>query len=155
MTETEHEPPVPAREQGGDDAARLPWAPPSPEARAEARPAKTALKAALDEIKTPEQAAQVADQVVAAAGDATEKQVREHGGASPHPGQAVQAAAAAAPGGEKAPAALVEAAKQVAGSAGETREALERAVQKATNPEQQGAVDLADQKPLDLLREAI
>jgi membrane-associated phospholipid phosphatase len=152
MAETEREP---GAQPGDDDAARAPWAPPSPEARAEARPAKDALKDALSEIKTPEQAAQVADQVAAAAGGTTEKQIREQGGAAPHPGQAVQAAAATAPDGEKAPAALVEAAKQVAGSAGETREALERAVQKATNPEQHGPADAAAQEPLDLLREAI
>jgi len=48
-----------------------PWVPPSPEADAEATPAKEALKEALREIKTPEQAAHVADEVVAAAGDTT------------------------------------------------------------------------------------
>jgi undecaprenyl-diphosphatase len=154
MTETEREPSVP-EQAPTDDTSRAPWAPPSPEARAEARPAKEALKDALREIKTPEQAAQVADEVIAAAGDTTEQQVREQGGVSPHPGQAVQEAAATAPGVEKAPATLVEAAKQVAGSAGETREALEQAVQKATNPEQQGGAAPAEQEPLDLLREAI
>ena len=154
MTETEREPSAPDRDQS-DDASRAPWAPPSPEARAEARPAKEALKDALREIKTPEQAAQVADQVIAAAGDTTEKEVREQGGASPHPGQAVQATAAAVPGVEKAPATLVEAAKQVAGSTGETREALEQAAQKATNPEQLGGAAPAEQEPLELLREAI
>jgi undecaprenyl-diphosphatase len=152
MAETERERSAPQSEPA-DDTSRAPWAPPSPEARAEAQPAKEALKDALREIKTPEQAAQVADEVIAAAGDTTEKQVLEEGGASPHPGQAVQAAATA-PGVAKAPATLVEAAKQVAGSAGETREALEQAVQQATNPEQQGAAP-ADQEPLDLLREAI
>ena len=154
MTETEREPSAP-EDKPADDTARAPWAPPSPEARAEAQPAKEALEDALREIKTPEQAAQVADEVIAAAGDKTEKQVLEEGGASPHPGQEVQAAAATAPGVAKAPATLVEAAKQVAGSSGETREALEQAVQKATNPEQQGGAAPAEQEPLDLLREAI
>jgi undecaprenyl-diphosphatase len=153
MTETEREPSAP-ESKPADDTSRAPWAPPSPEARAEARPAKEALKDALREIKTPEQAAHVADEVIAAAGDTTEKQVREEGGASSHPGQAVQAAAAA-PGVEKAPATLGEAAKQVAGSSGETREALEQAVHKATNPEQQGGAAPAEQEPLELLREAI
>src|SRR6266516_492453 len=132
-----------------------PWVPPSPEENAVARPAKEALKEALREIKTPDQAAHVADEVVAAAGDTTEKQVREQGSAAPAPAQAVQETAAATPGVEKAPATLVEAAKQVAGSTGETREALEQALQKATNPEQRGIHDPARQEPLDLLREAI
>jgi undecaprenyl-diphosphatase len=148
---TEREPQAPPAEE----SERSPWAPPSPEARAEARPAKSALKEALQEIKTPEQAEQVADQVVAAASGTTEKKLREEGAGAEHPGQAVRAAVETAPEGEKAPAALVEAAKQVAGSAGETREALEQAVQKATNPAQQGAVAPEEQEPLDLLREAL
>jgi undecaprenyl-diphosphatase len=154
MTEPEREPSVPDS-QPAEDTSRAPWAPPSPEARAAARPAKEALKDALREIKTPEQAAQVADQVIAAAGDMTEKQVREENVASSEPGQAVQAAAETAPGVAKAPATLVEAAKQVAGSSGETREALEQAVQKATNPEQQSQASPTEQEPLELLREAI
>jgi membrane-associated phospholipid phosphatase len=156
MAETEHEPDQPEQgDQATGDAVPLPpWAKPSPEARAEARPAKEALEHALREIKTPEQAERVADEVAAVAGDTTEKQIRERAEASPAPGQAVRAAAAT-PGAEKAPATLVEAAKQVAGSTGETREALEQAIQKATNPEQQGAADPATQEPLDLLREAI
>jgi undecaprenyl-diphosphatase len=154
MTDTEREPTAPETKLA-EDTSRAPWAPPSPEAHAAARPAKEALKDALSEIKTPEQAAHVADEVIAAAGDKTEKQVLEDNVASPEPGQAVQAAAATAPAAEKAPATLVEAAKQVAGSTGETREALEQAVQKATNPEQQGGAAPAEQEPLDLLREAI
>jgi len=66
-----------------------PWAEPSPEAKAAAEPAKTAVEAALREIKTPEQAAQVAAEVIAAAGGTTEKQVREEGGAAPDPAQAI------------------------------------------------------------------
>jgi len=62
--------------------------------------------------------------------------------------------AATTPGVEKAPATLVEAAKQVAGSSGETREALEHALKEATNP-QQGAVEPELQEPLDLLRESL
>ena len=131
-----------------------PWAEPSPEAKAAAEPAKTAVEAALREIKSPEQADQVAAEVIAAAGDTTEKQVREAGGAAPDPAQAIQAAAST-PGGEKAPATLIEAAKQVAGSFGETREALEQALQAATNPEQHGVTEPETQQPLDMLRAAI
>lgn len=131
-----------------------PWAEPSPEAKAAAEPAKTAVEAALREIKTPEQADQVAAEVIAAASGTTEKQVREEGGAVPDPAQAIQAAAGT-PGSQKAPATLIEAAKQVASSSGEAREALEQALQQATNPEQQGVTAGATQQPLDMLRAAI
>jgi undecaprenyl-diphosphatase len=140
--------------QPQDDVPTHPWVSPSPEAKAAVEPAKHAVKKALREIHTPEQAEQVAEEMIAAAGTATEKQVREHEGAAPQPEQAIQAAATT-PGTEKAPATLVEAAKQVAGSAGETREALEQTLQEAINPEQHGAVDPALQEPRDLLREAI
>jgi len=130
------------------------WAEPSPEAKAAAEPAKTAVDAALREITSPAQAEQVAAEVIAAAGGITEKQVREHGGAAPDPAQAIQAAART-PGSQKAPATLIEAAKQVAGSSGETREALEQALQAATNPEQHGTTEASTREPLELLRAAI
>jgi YegS/Rv2252/BmrU family lipid kinase len=139
---------------GLEDAPPHPWAEPSPEARAAAEPAKQAIKAALQAIKTPEQAEHAAAEAIAAAAGATEKQVREQGGAAPDPAQAIQAAAST-PGGEKAPATLVEAARQVAGSDGEMREALEQALQEATNPEQHGQPAPETQEPLDMLRAAI
>ena len=55
---------------------------------------------------------------------------------------------------EPAPAALIDAAQRVATSAGEPREALEQALQAATNPEQVGAVAATNRAPLDLLRSA-
>jgi undecaprenyl-diphosphatase len=137
------------------ESAPHPWAEPSPEAKAAAEPAKTAVESALREIKSPTQADQVAAEVIAAAGGTTEKQIREEGGAAPDPAQAIQAAAASTPGSEKAPATLIEAAKQVAGSSGETREALEQALQAATNPEQHGLTEPEIQQPLDMLRTAI
>lgn len=137
------------------ETAPHPWAEPSPEAKAAAEPAKTAVEAALREIKTPAQAEQVAAQVIAAASGTTEMQVREEGTAAPDPAQAIQATAASTPGSQKAPATLIEAAKQVAGSSGETREALEQALQAATNPEQQGVTHGSTQQPLDMLRTAI
>jgi hypothetical protein len=158
MTEKEHKPSLTDRiAAAADDQpadAPHPWAEPSPEAKAAAEPAKTAVQEALSEIKSPEQAEQVAAEVIAAASGTTEKQLREEGGAAPNPAQAIQEAASI-PGSEKAPATLLEAAKQVAGSSGETREALEQALQAATNPEQQGAAEPATQEPLELLRAAI
>src|SRR5262249_18702599 len=129
------------------EAVRPPWVEPSPEAKAAAEPAKEAVKTALQEIKTPEQAEQVAAEVVAAASGTTEKELREHGAGAPDPAQAIQAAAST-PGSEKAPATLVEAAKQVAGSSGETRDALEQALQEVTNPEQRGATEAETHEPL-------
>jgi YegS/Rv2252/BmrU family lipid kinase len=148
--------PAPLEQQAAmpDESPPHPWAEPSPEARAAAEPAREAVKEALQAIKTPAQAEQVAAEVIAAAAGTTEKQVREQGGAAPDPAQAIQAAAST-PGGEKAPATLVEAARQVAGSTGETREALERALVEATNPEQHGQPAPETQEPLDMLRAAI
>jgi undecaprenyl-diphosphatase len=137
-----------------DDAPPHPWIGPSPEAKAAAEPAKDAIKEAIREIKTPEQAAHVADELMTAASGTTERDVREQGGADAQPAQAIEAAAAT-PGVEKAPATLIEAAKQVAGSSGETREALEEAVQKATNPEQEGKVDPSTEVPREMLREEL
>jgi hypothetical protein len=148
----EQEPAKPIQEI--EDALPHPWVGPSPEAKAEAEPAKHALKEAIREIKTPEQAAQVADQVMAAASGTTEREVREQGGAEPEPARAIEAAAAT-PGVEKAPATIVEAAKQVAGSSGETREALEQALQEATNPEHKGTTDPTIQAPRDMLLEEL
>jgi undecaprenyl-diphosphatase len=132
-----------------------PWTGPSPQAQAAAEPAKEAVREALTEIKTPEQADQVAAEAAAAAGGTTELQIREEGGAAPDPAQAIQAAAATTPGVLRAEATLVETAKQVAGSAGETREALELAIQEVTNPEQRGVEEPELRRPLTLLRGAI
>jgi len=157
MTAKNHKPKLSERIAAASDQSEdlpHPWVAPSPEAKAAAEPAKTAVEAALREIKSPTQADQVAAEVIAAASGTTEKQVREEGGAAPDPAQAIQAAANT-PGSDKAPATLIEAAKQVAGSSGETREALEQALQAATNPEQQGLTESETKQPLDLLRTAI
>jgi undecaprenyl-diphosphatase len=147
-------PPEQQPDREPDDAPAHPWAGPSPEAKAAAEPAKAAVKEAIKEIKTPAQADQVAAEIVAAAAGTTEKELREQGAAAPEPAQAIQSAAAAPPA-EKAPATLVEAAKQVAASSGETREALEQAIHAATNPEQQGRQEPETQQQRDLLRGAI
>jgi undecaprenyl-diphosphatase len=156
MTSSEREPAPEQKQEAAqpDISSPHPWAGPSPEAKAAAEPAKDALKEAISGINTPEQADQVATEVLAAASGTTEKEVREQGAAEPEPAQAIQEAGAAA-GAEKAPATLVEAAKQVAASSGETREALEQAIQEATNPEQQGIAEPETKEGLDMLREAI
>lgn len=132
-----------------------PWDQPSPEAQAKAGPAAEAVKAAVNTIKTPQQAEKVAQELVAAASGTTERDIREQAPADAEPAQAIQAVADASSKREQAPATIVEAAMQVAGSSGETREALEQAIHQATNPEQQGATPPAEREPLDMLREAI
>ena len=139
----------------GPAEAPHPWDQPSPEAQAKAEPAAEAVKAAVSTIKTPEQAEKVAQELVAAASGTTEREIREQAPAEPEPAQAIQAVAGASPAHEQAPATIVEAALQVAGSSGETREALEQALHRATNPEQQGATPAAEREPLDMLRAAI
>jgi membrane-associated phospholipid phosphatase len=153
MTADEHVPP-PTNPEENEETPPHPWAGPSPEAKAAAEPAKEAVKQAVGEIKTPEQAERVAAELTAASAQTTELKVHEQG-AAPEPAQAIQATADATTGTTKAQATLVEAAKQVAGSSGETREALEEALVEATNPEQQGVTDAAEREPLELLRTAI
>jgi undecaprenyl-diphosphatase len=118
---------------------------PSPEARRAAEPEKAVLQAALHTITTPAQADQVAAATITAAAGTTERQVREQAGPAPLP-------APAAVG--QAPAVLVAAAQRVASSSGEPREALEQAIQEATNPEQHGEVTPTTRAPFDLLRTA-
>jgi undecaprenyl-diphosphatase len=153
MTSDEHVPP-PANPDENEETPPHPWVGLSPEAKAAAEPAKEAVKQAVGEIKTPEQADRVATELTAASAQTTELKVHEQG-AAPEPAQAIQATADATTGTDKAQATLVEAAKQVAGSSGETREALEQALVEATNPEQQGLTDAAEREPLELLRTAI
>ena len=129
--------------------------PVSPEAKAKAEPAKEAVKEAIREITTPEQAQQVAETVLDAAAGPTEREVREAAPATPEPGQTIQEAAATTPGPEKATTTLLTAAEQVAGSSGETREALEQALQAVLNPEQRGERDPELEQQRSLLREAI
>ncbi|MDZ4717854.1 MAG: phosphatase PAP2 family protein [Roseiflexaceae bacterium] len=121
---------------------------PSPEAKKAAEPAKEAVQAALQAIKTPAQADQNADAAITAAAGTTEQQVREQTNSVPLSETSVPADA------EQTPAVIIDAARQVASSSGEAREALEQAFQEATNPEQQGDVAATEREPLDLLREA-
>lgn len=127
---------------------------PTPEERAQAEPAKDALREALKAIKTPEQAERTADIALQAASGVTEGEVREHQAAAPDPAQAIEQAAQA-PGPAKAPATLVEAARQVANTDGTQRAALEQALQEAANPEVKGAADPATEAGRGMLREAI
>lgn len=137
-----------------DMAADIPNPPVSPEAKAEAAPAKPALRDALRSIKTPEQAEHVAEIVTEAASKTSEHDIQEAGVAAPKPADAIKAAAET-PGLAKAPETILETAKQVAGSVGETREALEQTVQEVTNSAQRGESDTEVEAGHNLLLEAI
>lgn len=148
--------PKPTNQPEAEEAKPTANEPVSPEARAKAAPAKEAVKEAVGEITTPEQAEQVAETVLDAASGTTEREVRETAPAEQEPGAVIQATAAATPPGpEKASATLLTAAQQVAGSTGETREALEQALQAVLNPEQRGKRDPELEQQRSLLRDAI
>jgi undecaprenyl-diphosphatase len=125
---------------------------PSPEARAEANTEKEALREALRQIQTPEQARQIVEAALKGAEGATEGDVREEAGDQPAQARRVQQTVEKL-GVKDTAQLLLEAAREVASTSGETREALEQAFQEATNPQQaKDETDPALQRPLDLLR---
>jgi undecaprenyl-diphosphatase len=128
---------------------------PSPEARAEAETEKEALREALRQIQTPEQAHQIVEAALKYAQGTTEGDIREL--ESEHPAQTRRVQQAAEKlGVEDTARLLLEAAREVASTSGETREALEQAFQEATNPQQADEEpDPALQRPLDLLRQEL
>ncbi len=125
----------------------------SPAMKAKVAPARDALQAALREIKTPEQAQRVVDELLAAAAGKREVEVSEQVEETEQPEQAIRQAAA--PVSDETAATILEAARQIAGTSGELREALEQVTQEATNPEQEGIEDETIQRPMDLLRTEI
>ncbi|MCG8349828.1 MAG: hypothetical protein MI924_18845, partial [Chloroflexales bacterium] len=138
-----------------DEESRSSMFEPSPEAKAAAEPARKALKQALSQIQTPEQAGEIAAIMAVASENETELEVRAKHGASPQPGAEVAKSAADTPqGAAEIAQALLTAAQQVAGSSGETREALEQVLQEVTRTAQGGG-DPDNQSQLNLLRRAI
>ncbi len=152
MSHEAHDPADSAEEKGTGVVSNEPV---SPETKARARPAKKAVKQAVRQITTPEEAQQVADTMLDAAAEVKERDVREEAPAEAELAQAIQEAAVSTSGTEKASATLLTAAQQVAGSTGETREALEQALQAVLNPEQRGEHDPELEQQRFFLREAI
>jgi len=136
--------------------------PPSLQAQVRAMPAREALQSALRDIRTPEEARRVVDALLLSAGMLTEAEVRQQDedrerekGSSEEETDPVRNIwmAATSQDREKVITTLLEAARGVASTSGETREALEQALQQATNPEQYGgAEDARTRGPLTLLR---
>lgn len=128
---------------------------PSPEARAQAASEKEALREALRHIQTPEQARQIVEAALKSAQGTTEGDIREEAGDQPVQAHRVQQTVEKL-GVEDTARLLLEAAREVASTSGETREALEQAFQQATNPQQgDEEPDPALERPLDLLRQEL
>lgn len=116
--------------------------------------AREVLRNKVRAIKTPGQASIIVDRLVAAAGEVTELEVHDRSHGSAGPVEAVQQFAATA-GLESTAETILEVARQLAGTDGDVRAALEAATQAAMNPEQAGVVDAELKRPLDLLRAAV
>jgi undecaprenyl-diphosphatase len=112
------------------------------------------LREKLREIKTPEQADKVAQELLGTSAEVKERDLREAQVGSPDPAQEVREEAAE-PGSVGAADAIKETAAQIAAAEGETREALEQAAHRATNPEQHRVAEDELREPLELLRSAI
>ncbi len=128
--------------------------PVAPEVEPKQQEVTQAVEEALRSIKTEAQAEKAAAELEAAARGTTEKDVRESGTGSPAPDAAIEQAAET-PKADKAPATILEAAKQVAAADGETRETLEQAVQQATNPAADPQIDPELQAGQERLQEAL
>lgn len=123
------------------------------EEAARAAPVAQALRNKLSQIEGPEQARQVVDELLRAAGDVTEPEVGSTVSAD-DPARAVSEEARK-PGAAGAAGAILETAAQVAATEGEERKAIEQAAQRATSPTTMGVVDPALEGPLHLLREEL
>ncbi len=124
-----------------------------PRLQAQFEPAREALRNKLREIKTPEHASMIVDRLLAAAGEATELEVheQEQPDSSTQPVEEIQQVATT-PGLQSTAETILEAARQLVGTEGDVRAALEAATQSAMNPEQAGVIDDDLKRPLDLLR---
>lgn len=113
---------------------------PSPEAEAEAAPQAERLRHALRQIRTPDDARRVVDEMMHAAGMGQEQEEDQENRQEQK---------------QDASTAMLDAAQQVASSSGEVREALEQALIRATNPEEHGDTDAETTGRLELVREAV
>jgi undecaprenyl-diphosphatase len=128
---------------------------PSPAARAAAAPDKEALREALRQVQTPEQARAIIGALLSEADDKPATEVQQREGETPPGYHRVQETAERI-GTDKTAALLLEAAREVITSEGEVREALEQAFQETTNPaRQQAETDPELRRPLSLLHGAL
>lgn len=151
MTEEQPDPPP------GSDPTNPPL---SPEARRTVDSVRRTLEEALAQLQSEEQAEEIIDRVLAmiTAMDAeTVEDVRKEEGPAQRPEaqQAINRAAAEAPPDERLGMTLIEAARQIARSEGETRTALEQGAQQAARPEIHGEENPETARPRHWLMEAL
>ncbi len=138
-------------------AAEAPEPELSPQGRQTVVEVRQALEDALSSIDSPEKADQIIEQVLNSIEDIEVQDVREaEGEVSQEEAAAAISLARRDPRLQKLEATLIEAARQIARGEGETRAALEEAVQEAINPQQRGIEKHSTAEPRDwLLRSVI
>jgi len=129
----------------------------SPQGRQTVAEVRQALEDALRSINSPEQADRIVDQVLRSIANIEVEKVREAAGEVSQEEAAASIKLARHDSHlQKLEATLIEAARQIARGEGETRAALEEAVQEAINPEQRGVEQRTTAQPRDwLLRSVI
>jgi membrane-associated phospholipid phosphatase len=146
-------------EQKIGDTPVAPWDMPTPEEKAQAKPARNALKEAVKQVDSPEKADEVIEKLESAAKGQTVKEVRDGETAAATPSDAaqkVQGAARSARKGKKPEAVLEETARVIAASDGRSKEVIAEAAQEVLNPQQQGAeLPEVDENKRKYLREAV
>ncbi len=158
MPESEHQSTqpddTPQTETAQEHTTNRPEGQPSPQARAQAEPVREVFREGVSNITSQEDASAAIDQALRQAGDTTAMEVREQEGETTNPAQDVQSAAQAAdPSHHDLSALLNEAARALAKSYGDQREAVEQKLHEAMNPEQYGSDDASLQQSLTMLRE--
>lgn len=140
------------------DTSVTPWNKPNAEQKAEAQPVRDELKQALDEVDSPEKAAEVVRKLEEIAGHQTGTDVAQaHStpASSTEAAQQVTQASAAAPPSEKSADVIAEAARVVTAANGREREAVAQAVQEVFNPNQQEAPTSEETRHRSYLQRAI
>ena len=135
-----------------------PWGKPTAEDKAEIKPVKDELKQALQEVDSPEKAANVVQKLEATASGQTATDVAQTHltpASSVEAAQQVTQASESAPPGEKPAEVIAETARVVTAAKGREREAMAQAVHEVFNPDQQGKPTNEDTQQRGYLRRAI
>ena len=146
-------------EQKVGDTPVLPWEMPTSAEKAEAKPAKRALKKAVAKVDSEEKAEEVIDDLEAAAAGQTAADVEKtqpETATTADAAQQIENAAQTAPQGKGTEKVLETAARVLTAPDPHQREAASEAVQEVLNPEQQGAAPTVDNaRQREYLRNAI
>ena len=146
-------------EQKLGDTPVLPWEMPTPAEKAQAKPAKRALKKAVDKVDSEEKAEKVIDHLEAAADGQTAADVEKtqpETATTADAAQQIEIAGQTAPQGKGTEKVLETAARVLTAPDQHQREAASEAVQEVLNPEQQGAAPRVENaRQREYLRHAI